>query len=120
MAGVSGVLYRDVGMQYDHAFRRWLIGSVKLGFGVDTYKGGSTSSSTTTVSTICGCVITDAGRDHARPAGPALFGRLRPHLQAQPRASGSRASSEQDWVRSNVSGNDYDESLFLAGIRLQR
>ena len=31
--GVSGVLYRDVGLQVDHSFRRWLIGSLKLGFG---------------------------------------------------------------------------------------
>jgi hypothetical protein len=38
IAGVSGVLYRDVGLQVDHAFRRWLIGSVKLGVGLDTYK----------------------------------------------------------------------------------
>ena len=26
--GVSGVLYRDIGLQVDHAFRRWLIGSL--------------------------------------------------------------------------------------------
>ena len=37
--GVSGVLYRDVGVQVDHAFRRWLIGSLKLGFGIDNYVG---------------------------------------------------------------------------------
>ena len=37
--GVSGTLYRDVGLQLDHAFRRWLIGSVKLGFGLDDYVG---------------------------------------------------------------------------------
>src|SRR4029077_11237239 len=35
--GVAGVLYRDVGLQVDHSFRRWLIGSVKAGFGLDDY-----------------------------------------------------------------------------------
>ena len=39
VSGVSGVFYRDVGLQVDHAFRRWLIGSVKLGFGFDDYVG---------------------------------------------------------------------------------
>jgi hypothetical protein len=37
--GVSGVLYRDVGLQVDHAFRQCLIGSVKVGFGFDDYVG---------------------------------------------------------------------------------
>ena len=37
--GVSGSFYRDVGLQIDHSFRRWLIGSVKLGFGLDDYVG---------------------------------------------------------------------------------
>ena len=36
---VSGILYRDVGLQLDHSFRRWLIGTVKLGFGLDEYVG---------------------------------------------------------------------------------
>jgi hypothetical protein len=37
--GVSGILYRDVGLQYDHSFWRWLIGTVKAGFGLDDYVG---------------------------------------------------------------------------------
>jgi hypothetical protein len=28
--GVSGALYRDIGVQVDHAFRRWLIGSLAV------------------------------------------------------------------------------------------
>ena len=39
LAGVSGALRRDVGVQVDHAFRRWLIGTVKLGYGQDDYVG---------------------------------------------------------------------------------
>jgi hypothetical protein len=36
---VSGVLYRDIGLQADHSFRRWLVGSLKFSFGVDDYFG---------------------------------------------------------------------------------
>ncbi len=32
--GVAGVLYRDVSLQVDHSFRRWLIGSAKVSFGM--------------------------------------------------------------------------------------
>lgn len=39
VAGVSGALRRDVGLQIDHAFRRWLIGTVKVGYGQDDYVG---------------------------------------------------------------------------------
>ncbi len=117
VAGVSGVFYRDIGLQYDHAFRRWLIGSAKLGFGVDTYKGGSASSTTT--SSICGCVITAPGettpdrQDLRYSAGLGLTYKLSRELWL-------KGQFEQNWVRSNVSGNDYDESLFLFGVRLQR
>ena len=41
---VPGVFYRDAGVQVDHAFRRWLIGTVKLGVGLDTYKDAVTDS----------------------------------------------------------------------------
>ncbi len=37
--GVSGVLYRDAGVQVDHALRRWLIATVKAGIGLDKYVG---------------------------------------------------------------------------------
>ena len=118
VAGVSGVFYRDVGLQYDHAFRRWLIGSTKFGFGVDTYKGGSTSSTTTTLS-ICGCVITTPGettpdrQDLRYSIGLGLTYKFSRELWL-------KGEFQQNWVRSNVSGNDYDASLFLLGVRLQR
>jgi len=35
--GVSGDFSRDMVLQVDHAFRRWLIGTAKLGFGIDDY-----------------------------------------------------------------------------------
>ena len=119
VAGVSGVFYRNVAAQYDHAYRRWLIGSLKLGLGVDTYNGGSTSSSTTTVSTICGCVITVPGettpdrQDLIYTAGFGLTYKFSRELWL-------KGEFSQKWVRSNVAGNDYDDSLILFGIRLQR
>ena len=39
MPGVSGDLSRDFGLQVDHAFRRWLIGTAKIGYGIDDYVG---------------------------------------------------------------------------------
>jgi len=119
VAGVSGVFYRNVAVQYDHAYRRWLIGSLKLGLGVDTYKGGSTSSSTTTISSICGCVITVPGettpdrQDLIYTAGFGVTYKFTRDLWL-------KGEFSQKWVRSNVAGNDYDDSLFLFGIRLQR
>jgi hypothetical protein len=41
LPGVSGVLQRDVEVQVDHAFRRWLIGTAKLGYGLDQYVGSN-------------------------------------------------------------------------------
>ncbi|HZD89762.1 MAG TPA: outer membrane beta-barrel protein [Pseudolabrys sp.] len=119
VAGVAGVFYRDVALQYDHAFRRWLIGSAKVGFGLDSYKGGSSSSSTTTISAICGCVITVPGEttpdreDKRYTAGLGLTYKFSREIWLN-------GAFQQTWVRSNVAGYDYDDSLFLLGVRLQR
>ena len=67
MAGVSGVIYNDVGLQIDHAFRRWLIGTLKLGLGVDTYKGGSTGDTTLSATSAASSVI---GRSSAFAMAP--------------------------------------------------
>ena len=56
---VSGVLYRDVGLQVDHAFRSWLIGTCQ-----DRFRPGR----------LC------RHGSHRQP----LFGGPRAHLQAQP------------------------------------
>ncbi len=120
VSGVSGVFYRNIAVQYDHAYRRWLIGSLKVGVGVDTYQGGSTSSSsTTTISTICGCVITVPGettpdrQDLVYTAGYGVTYKFSRELWLNGEFS-------QKWVRSNVTGNDYNDSLFMLGVRLQR
>ena len=86
--GVSGVLSRDVGLQIDHSLRRWLIATAKFGFGVDTYKGGTDTS--TGSAAICDCVISTPGDTSPDPPGPALRNRLRLDLQAQPGGADQR------------------------------
>ena len=91
--GVSGVLYRDVGLQVDHAFRRWLIGTVKIGFGNDDYVGMDRL-------------------DNRYSAGVGLTYKLNPNAQI-------KGEVRQEWLRSNVSGNNYNATVFLLGLRLQ-
>lgn len=92
--GVSGSLTRDVGLQVDHAFRRWLIGTVKFGYGNDDYIG--------------------LDRDDNRySAGLGLTYKLNRSLQV-------KGEIDRRWLRSNESGNNYDETILLFGIRLQR
>jgi hypothetical protein len=91
--GVAGVLYRDVGVQVDHAFRRWLIGSAKLSFGMDDYVGMSRE-------------------DKRYSAGLGLAYKLSRSVQV-------KGEFRQDWLRSNVTGNDYTASVFLLGLRFQ-
>jgi hypothetical protein len=92
--GVAGVLYRDIGLEVDHAFRRWLIGSVKVGFGLDDYVGLSRE-------------------DKRFSAGFGLTYKLNRSVQL-------KGEVRQDWLRSNVTGADYTASVFLLGIRLQQ
>ncbi|HEY4142985.1 MAG TPA: outer membrane beta-barrel protein [Pseudolabrys sp.] len=114
IAGVSGVLYRDVGLQVDHSFRRWLIGSAKIGFGIDSYKGADVI---TGIDPICGCIVTQPGigdrQDKRFSAGLGLTYKLSRTVQV-------KGEFRQDWLRSNVTGNDYTASIFMLGVRLQQ
>ena len=92
--GVSGVFYRDVGLQVDHAFRQWLIGSIKLGFGFDDYVGLSRE-------------------DKRYSAAAGLTYKLNRSWQV-------KGEVRQDWLRSNVTGADYTATSFIAGLRWQR
>ena len=92
--GVSGVLSRDFGLQLDHSFRRYLIGSVKAGYGNDDYKGSD--------------------RDDDRyMLGLGLTYKLSRWAQV-------KGEFRQDWLRSNVSGANYSVSTYLLGVRLQQ
>jgi len=115
--GVSGIVYRDIGLQIDHALRRWLIATLKLGFGVDTYKGGSDTS--TGDAAICDCVITTPGetgpdrQDLRYEAGFGLTYKLNRDVWL-------KGEVRRDWLHSNVAGNDYTVDTYLLGLRLQR
>ena len=116
IAGVSGVLYRDVGLQIDHSFRRWLIGSVKFGFGLDTYTGANIDPSSGI--DLCECVVSTPGGtaadrvDKRFSAGLGLTYKLN-------RSAQIKGEFRQDWLRSNVTGVDYSASIFLLGLRWQ-
>jgi hypothetical protein len=116
ISGVSGIFYRDVGLQIDHSFRRWLIGSVKLGFGLDSYQGTDAAGG---ASSICNCVISTPGgtaadrTDKRFTAGLGLTYKLSRTWQL-------KGEFRQDWLRSNVSGNDYTASIFTLGLRWQK
>lgn len=94
VAGVSGVLSRDVGLQVDHTFRRHLIGTVKAGYGNDDYKGSDRD-------------------DNRYMVGLGLTYKLSRWAQV-------KGEFRQDWLRSNISGNDYTASTYLIGLRLQQ
>lgn len=94
LPGVSGALRRDVGLQVDHAFRRWLIGTVKFGYGFDEYVG--------------------LGRDDKRMSiGAALTYKFN-------REWSMKGEIRQDWMRSTALGVDYDATAYLLGLKWQR
>lgn len=113
--GVPGELSRDIGLQFDHAFRRWLIGSVKAGFGTDVYKNGAVETSG---GTICVCTpgatgtVTDRVDKRYYVALDMTY-KLNPMMQL-------KGELRQDWLRSNVTSADYDATTVLLGMRLQR
>ena len=94
LAGVSGTLRRDFGLQIDHAFRRWLIGTVKVGYGLDDYVGSDRLDKRTSLAAI-------------------LTYKFNRELWL-------KGEFRQEWMRSTVTGVDYDASIFLVGLRVQR
>jgi len=103
-AGVPGAFYRDAGVQIDHAFRRWLIGTLKFGVGQDRYIDA--------VQSAAGSPLGDR-IDIRYSAGAGLTYKVDRTVQI-------KGEFRQDWLRSNVSGVDYTASTFLVGLRLQR
>jgi len=94
LPGVSGLFQRDVGIEVDHAFRRWLLGTFKLGWGLDDYVG-----------------LNREDRRYAVTVG--LIYKLSREMQL-------KGELRQYWLRSNVSGVDYTATAILVGLRLQR
>ncbi len=94
MTGVSGILRRDVGVEIDHSFRRWLIGIVKAGYGLDDYQG--------------------LGRQDQRYTTSVGF------TYKMTRTMQFKGEFRQEWLHSNVPGQDYTASIIMFGLRLQR
>jgi len=94
LPGVAGSLRRDFGLQIDHAFRRWLIGSLTLGYGTDDYEGS------------------DRKDDRYVVAGSVVYKMTREvHFKAEAR---------REWLKSTFEGQDYTTNIFTVGLRLQR
>ena len=112
IAGVPGVFYRDLGLQYDHAFRRWLIGTLKLGIGQDVYQGSSAPGIPDSVQSNPGSNVADR-TDNRYSVGLGFTYKIDRTMQL-------KGEFQQNWLRSNVSGVDFTASTFLLGLRLQR
>jgi hypothetical protein len=94
LPGVAGSLRRDFGVQIDHAFRRWLIGNVTLGYGTDNYEGSDRKDDRYIVST--GLVYKMTREVHFR------------------------AEARREWLKSTFVGQDYTTNIITVGLRLQR
>jgi len=94
LVGVAGVFTREVSLQVDHAFRRWLIATAKFTYLNDDYVGSP--------------------RDDNRYAASALVSyKLTRELWL-------KAEYRHEWLRSNEPANNYDADVVLFGVRLQR
>jgi hypothetical protein len=95
VADVSGVLRRDFALQVDHAFRQWLVGTLKGGMGFDDYEAsGSGSSRQDQRFFVAAAVVYKMSRDWQ------IKGVVR-----------------RDWPTANVNNADYTPATFLAGAR---
>ena len=94
LAGASGELSRDLNVEVDHAFRSWLIGALKVGYGTDDYVGLPLSDNRYFVSIGMTYIFT--------------------------RELQMRAELRQDWQNATETGFSYTATTFLLGLRLQR
>jgi hypothetical protein len=94
LQGASGVFTHAASVTVDHAFRRWLIGTVSVVYGVDNYEG--------------------TGRiDDRLGLGSALTYRFN-------RYSSLRGEFRHERLRSTAPGNDYTANIMTLGLRFQR
>jgi len=92
--GVSGELSRDVAVEVDHAFRRWLVGTLQVGYGQDNYVG-------------------EGRLDNRYFASVGMIYKLNRDIWL-------KTEVRQNWLNSNFSGVSYQSTSVLAGVRLQR
>jgi len=94
ITGVSGSFSRDVNVQVDHAFRRWLVATAKLGYGQDNYVGEQR---------IDNRYFASIGTTYKFSRELWLKGEVR-----------------QDWLNSTAPNASYKATSFLLTLRLQR
>jgi hypothetical protein len=92
--GVSGVLRHDNGIEISHALRRWLITTVKFGYGIDDYIGS-------------------IRQDHRYLASLGVAYKMNRDLWL-------KGEVRQEWLASNVPLANYAATIGLIGLRLQR
>ena len=100
--GVSGALRRDIGVQVDHALRRWLIWTVRAGYGIDDY-----------VSNPCDCNGFLERKDTRASLGTALTYKFN-------REFSLKGEYRYDQLQSNLPGPSYHANIFMVGLKLQR
>jgi hypothetical protein len=94
LPGVAGVLRRDIGVQVDHAFRRWLIGTARVGYGFDDYQGSDR-------------------HDIRSVYALGLNYKLNREWQV-------RSEVRREALQSTVPGANYTAYVAMLGVRLQR
>jgi hypothetical protein len=94
LPGSSGALSRDFSIQVDHAFLRWFVGTLLMGYGRDDYVGLER-------------------QDNRYFASAGFTFKLNRDVQL-------KGTVRQDWLTSTAPGVAYDATSFLVGARLQR
>jgi hypothetical protein len=90
----SAVLTRQLGVEVNHAFRRWLIATTRFTVAHDIYAG-------------------DIRRDDRYAVSAALSYLLTRELAL-------KGEYRYEWEHANVPGSNYVASIWLVGVRLQR
>jgi hypothetical protein len=92
--GTAGVFTRNSGVEVEHAFRRWLVGSLKFNHGFDDYVGSPR-------------------KDDRYSVGGSITYKIN-------RVAQIKAEVREDWLRSSVPGVDYTATVYMLGVKLQR
>jgi hypothetical protein len=94
VAGVAGVLTREASIQVDHAFRQWLIATLRFTYDKDNYVGSLRN-------------------DNHYAASAAILYKLNRDMQL-------KAEYRREWLNSSIAGVDYLSNVYLLGLRLQQ
>lgn len=93
--GTAGVLTRNSGIEVNHAFRRWLVGAIKFDYGFDDYIGSDR-------------------KDDRYALSASITYKLNRDMQV-------KGEVREEWLHSSTPvGVDYNATVFLLGMRMQR